>query len=209
MERVMEDVNGPEPVTAASRRMRERLTAAARAQLAEGAPMTVEAVAARAGVSRATAYRHFLNNDAVLLWATRPLEDGTGPDVSRRPAGDRTDLADQAEHLIRTTAEWAFAHERELRAVLAVSLAQTSAERGMSRRGRMQRDRWIDDLLSGLPTDVPPLTRLRLRAALMPLFGADAVVWTQDVADLPVPEAVEVLVWMARTLVKAVLVEDR
>jgi AcrR family transcriptional regulator len=51
--------------------MRERLTVAARAQLRDGGPMTVDAVAARAAVSRATAYRHFLNNDAVLWWATR------------------------------------------------------------------------------------------------------------------------------------------
>ncbi len=91
--------------------------------------------------------------------------------------------------------------------MLAVSLAEGSEQRGSSRRGRMQRDRWIDDLLSGLPASVPDAARSRLRAALMPLFGADAVVWTRDVADLPVPDAVEVLVWMARTMVTEVLRE--
>jgi hypothetical protein len=72
----------------------------------------------------------------------------------------------------------------------------------------MQRDRWIDDLLTPLPVHVPPAARLRLRAALMPLFGADAVVWTRDAAELSVAEAVDVLVWMARTLVTAVLDES-
>lgn len=188
--------------------MRERLTAAARAQLRDGGPMTVDAVAARAEVSRATAYRHLLNNDAVLLWATRPVQEAVVPAVATPGTEAAGDLADRAEALIRATAQWAFEHERELRAVLAVSLGANSAERGSSRRGRMQRDAWVDELLSGLPRDVPQATRSRLRAALMPLFGADAVVWTRDVADLAVPEAVEVLVWMARTLVTAALVES-
>jgi AcrR family transcriptional regulator len=201
-------VNGQDPSTAASRRMRERLTAAARAQLRDGGPMTVDAVAQRAEVSRATAYRHFLNNDAVLLWATRPLQDAIDIEPVNPTSDGGVDLADRAEALIRSTARWAFEHERELRAVLAVSLADSSAERGSTRQGRMQRDRWIDDLLSGLPSDVSPAARSRLRAALMPLFGADAVVWTRDVADLTVPDAIEVLAWMARTLVTAVLAES-
>jgi AcrR family transcriptional regulator len=202
-------VNEDDLGTPASRRMRDRLTAAARAQLRDGGPMTVDAVAARAQVSRATAYRHFLNNDAVLLWATRPVQEMTVPTVatpgSPVPAAD---LADRAEALIRATAQWAFEHERELRAVLAVSLEADSAQRGLSRRGRMQRGGWIDELLTGLPEDVPPDARSRLRAALMPLFGADAVVWTRDAADLSVAEAIEVLVWTARTLVTAVLLES-
>ena len=170
--------------------------------------MSVEAVAARAGVSRATAYRHFLNNDAVLLWATRPLEEAVVPPPAVSGGDESAELADRAETLIRATAQWAFEHERELRAVLALSLAENSAQRGLSRRGRMQRDRWIGGLLSGLPPDVDPAARSRLNAALMPLFGADAVVWTRDVADLSVPDAVDVLVWMARTLVTAVLAES-
>ena len=91
--------------------------------------MTVPAVAARAGVSRATAYRHFLNNDAVLLWATRPLDGDPllPPPVLDAPDSADLDPADQAEALIRTTARWAFNHERELRAVLTVSLATTRA----------------------------------------------------------------------------------
>jgi AcrR family transcriptional regulator len=202
-------VNGEEPATPASRRMRERLTTAARAQLRDGGPMTVDAVAARAEVSRATAYRHFLNNDAVLLWATRPLQDVIVRDLVSSGSDGVADLADRAEVLIRSTAHWAFDHERELRAVLAVSLTDNAAERGLTRRGRMQRDRWIDELLSGLPVEVPPAARSRLRAALMPLFGADAVVWTRDVADLSVSDAVDVLAWMARTMVTAVLAETQ
>jgi hypothetical protein len=50
----------------------------------------------------------------------------------------------------------------------------------------MQRDRWIAELLSSLAAHVTPSTRNRLAAALTPLFGSDAVLWTRDTADLTV-----------------------
>ncbi|MDT7744447.1 MAG: hypothetical protein QOE59_3525 [Actinomycetota bacterium] len=194
--------------------MRERLAEAARAQLREDGPLTVTAVAARAGVSRATAYRHLPSNDAVLVWATRPTEtdvllpppavDADGPD---RAHGSATGLADRAEALIRATARWAFAHERELRAVLATSLTAESRRRGVSRRTFMQRDRWIADLLTDLPPETPDVTRARLTAALTPLFGSDMVLWTRDAAELGDPDAEDVLVWTARALITAALVE--
>ena len=67
----------------------------------------------------------------------------------------------------------------------------------------------LQELLAGLPVEVPAAARSRLRSSLMPLFGADAVVWTRDVADLSVTDAVDVLVWMARTMVTAVLTSHR
>jgi hypothetical protein len=71
----------------------------------------------------------------------------------------------------------------------------------------MQRDRWIAELLTGLPPHVPQATRTRLAAALTPLFGSDAVVWTRDAADLTVSDAVDTLIWMARALITAALAE--
>lgn len=71
----------------------------------------------------------------------------------------------------------------------------------------MERDRWIADLLTDLPADVPVGTRAKLAAALTPLFGSDAVLWTRDAAGLDVTEAEEVLVWMARALITAALAE--
>jgi hypothetical protein len=57
----------------------------------------------------------------------------------------------------------------------------------------------------GPMTVVTHTARARLAAALIPLFGADAVVWTRDAADLDTHAAVEVMVWVARTLVAATL----
>jgi hypothetical protein len=52
---------------------------------------------------------------------------------------------------------------------------------------------------------VSPAARRRLAAALTPLFGSDAIVWTTDIADLTRDEAIEVLAWMAQALIAATL----
>jgi hypothetical protein len=65
--------------------------------------------------------------------------------------------------------------------------------------------RLLDQLLEGCP-DVPPAARDRPAAALIPLFGSNAVVWTTGIAQLPRREAVELLTWMAQARIVATLV---
>jgi AcrR family transcriptional regulator len=177
----------------------------ARAQLRDGGEMTVAAVAERAGVSRATAYRYFVSNDAVTVWATRPMSAEPGaPEI---PAtADPEAVGDRAARLVRDQGVWAFEHERELRALLALSLAPDAEERGVSRRGKMRRGQWIEDgLLNSLPDSVTAEHRTRLATALTPLFGSDALVWTQDAAALDQEQALDVMAWIARTLVEATI----
>lgn len=178
--------------------------------------MTVAAVAERAGVSRATAYRYFVNNEAVTLWAALPvLADATGTDDTAAPHGPLAESAalkptDRAEQLVRARGEWAFEHVRELRALLATSLAPTSQETGAIRQGKLRRGEWIEaSLLRYLPDYVSNDQRRRLALALIPLFGSDMVVWTADAAELPQDEALEVIAWIARSLVDATLAEAR
>ena len=177
---------------------------AARELLRTGRPLTVPAAAELAGVSRATAYRYFPNNDSVVLHATMSLA-GDAPDDTEwgspatAPPGD---LGAKAADLVRTTAAWAFDHETELRTMLRLSL-EPERESVEPRRGLTNRGRWVATLLEDLPGHVPPAARDRLAAALVPLFGADAVVWTTDMAHLAREEAIEVLVWMAQTLIAA------
>lgn len=85
---------------------------------------------------------------------------------------------------MRATAVWAFDHETERRRLLRLSLSPERADQ-RPRRGVTNRGRWIAALLEGLPAGVPPAARDCLAAALVPLFGADAVVWTTDIARLP------------------------
>jgi AcrR family transcriptional regulator len=193
--------------TSPRERTRGLLLEAAREQLRQSLPLTVQAVADRAGVSRATAYRYFSSNESIALQLTMPLSGDLIDDPSwPYPRPDpSTDLPTRAATLVRGMGEWAFDHAPELRNVLAVSLAPDSAARGMSRSGKLSRARWIEALLADLPPEVGPATRRLLAIALLPLFGADAVVWTTDVAELDREAALDALAWTAATLVRAVI----
>jgi AcrR family transcriptional regulator len=182
------------------------LREAARELLRTGGPLTVPAAAELAGVSRATAYRYFPTNDAVVLHATMSMADNPLDDTNwAQPAATSSDdLEARSADLVRATAAWAFDHETELRTMLRLSL-EPEREHMRPRRGLINRGRWIAALLRGLPGDVPPHARNRLANALIPLFGADAIVWTTDLADLPRDQAIDLLAWMAQALVKATL----
>lgn len=180
------------------------LREAARELLRKGRPLTVPAAAELAGVSRATAYRYFPTNDAVVLHASMSLADDPLTDLDWAPptTTSPSELGARAAELVRVTAGWAFDHETELRTMLRLSLG-ADWQNVEPRRGLTNRRRWIGALLDGLPSEVPPAARERLAAALIPLFGSDAVVWTTDMAHLPRDQAVEVLAWMAQALIAA------
>jgi AcrR family transcriptional regulator len=190
-------------------RTRRLLSDAARELLRTGAPLTVQAAADLAGVSRATAYRYFPSNEAVLMHATMPLlEDASQrlqpPDPDASKDTSLQDLPAQASALVRTMGRWAFDHENELRTLLRLSLAPERATH-TPRRGNTNRERWIAALLESLPAHVSQAARDRLAVALVPLFGADAVVWSTDIAHLDRDAALDVMAWMAATLVQATL----
>ena len=183
-------------------RTRRLLRQAAQDLLRAGKPLTVPAVAEAAGVSRATAYRYFPNNESVVLHATMAMAVDPIAETSPTAAGSPEDLDARAAELIRTTAAWAFDHETELRTVLRLSL-NPDPEHPRPRRFMTNRDRWISSLLQGLPDHVPTAARDRLAAALTPLFGSDAIVWTTDMAGLSRDQAIDLLEWMARALIAA------
>ncbi|NHA67686.1 TetR/AcrR family transcriptional regulator [Phycicoccus flavus] len=192
-------------------RTQRLLEEAARDLLRSGAPLTVQAAAELAGVSRATAYRYFPSNEAVVMHATMPLVADADqqlevPDAASE-ADPAADLPDQASALVRSMGTWAFDHENELRTLLRLSLAPERA--GTSpRRGNTNRGRWIAQLLEGLPDHVSPASRERLAVALVPLFGADAVVWSADIAQVDRDTALDVMAWMAAALVRATVDGD-
>lgn len=182
------------------------LREAARELLRTGGPLTVPAVAELAGVSRATAYRYFPKNEAVVFHATMSLADNPldAAELAQSIPSSPSELSSRAAELVRITGAWAFDHETELRTFLRFSL-DPRRDQETPRRGMTNRARWIADLLEGLPADTAPEARERLAKALTPLFGSDAVVWTTDMAELSREEAIEVMAWMAQVLVKATM----
>jgi AcrR family transcriptional regulator len=181
-------------------RTREALLDATRALLAEGAAPTVEDVAARAAISRATAYRYFPNKRALLAAAQPRLEAPSmlGEDP---PADPEERLALAVDAILAMTLET----EPALRAMLRLSLepgAHTPDELPF-RKGR--RIGWIEDALAPLRKRLPRREFDRLALAIAAAIGIDSLVWLTDVAGLSREEAADLMRWSAKALLRAAL----
>ncbi|HEX8743578.1 MAG TPA: helix-turn-helix domain-containing protein [Thermoleophilaceae bacterium] len=179
-------------------RTRAALVGAARELLAEGRTATVEDSAARAGVSRATAYRYFANQRA-LLTAVQPRLDAETMLGESPPAGVEERLALAIGEIISMTLDT----EPALRAMLRLSLepGPHTEEELPFRRGR--RIDWVADALEPLRARLPAADFDRLVVAIAASVGIDSLVWLTDVAGLSRDEAVEVMRWSALALLRA------
>jgi AcrR family transcriptional regulator len=183
-------------------RTRDALIAAARELLAEGAAPTVEAAATAAAISRATAYRYFPNQRELLIAAHPEVEAGSllGPSPPADPAA-RLELA--VEELTRIILET----EPQQRATLRLSLESEPAQREALplRQGRVIG--WLEEALAPLRDELSEQELRRLVLAIRSAVGIEALVWLTDVAGLSRGEAVEVMRWSARGLLRTALAE--
>jgi AcrR family transcriptional regulator len=174
-----------------------------------GHPPTVAQAAAQARVSRATAYRYFPTQEALLV------ELAVTPGVTRVEellADLPTDDVEQRLLLLLDTfGPIVIAEEAQLRRALRVYLdtwlrsrRHADTEVPAVREGR--RMRWLDRVLEPLPS-MPAEQRRRLRAALALTLGIDSVVIMKDVCGLDDDEALAVLRWAATILLRAALDE--
>jgi AcrR family transcriptional regulator len=181
-------------------RTRDALIAAARQLLANGVTPTVEEAAAEAAVGRTTAYRYFPNGRA-LLAATYPeieMRSLLGEDPPEEPLA-RLEIV--AESLTRQILE----HEPELRAQLRLALEGEPAGGESLPLRRWRRIRWVEDALSPLEGRMPEQELRRLIYGICATLGIEALVWLTDMGGLSREEAVEVMRWNARTLLRSAL----
>ena len=178
--------------------------------MGQGTSPTVEQAADAASVSRATAYRYFPSQQALLV------ELETGAVYAELEAGldamESRDVEARLPELIEAFSRAAAKHEAHMRRALGVyqdtwlRARKAAGERATPvRRGR--RMGWLDRVLEPLPP-LPPERLARLRAALALTIGADSIVILKDVVGLNQAEADEVLKWAATALLKAGLAED-
>lgn len=182
------------------------MLAAARELLADGVTPTVEQAAERAGVSRTTAYRYFVNQRALLL-ATYPELDERSLLGDDAPADAPARLELVTDAIARQTVE----HEAELRASLRLSLESPAPERDLLPLRQGRAIGWIEDALSPLRADGMSEAALRrLAIAIRATVGIEPLIWLTDVAGLSREEAVELMRSSARTLLQSALatVED-
>jgi AcrR family transcriptional regulator len=183
-------------------RTRDALIRAARQLLTEGETPTVEQTAAAAAISRATAYRYFPSQGALLV-ATYPEIAETSLLGDNPPDDPAARLEIATEALARQAVE----HEPELRTMLRLSLEQGAPEHDRPLRvGR--RIVWVADALAPLEGRISERELQRLVLAIASAVGIDALVWLTDIAGLSRPQAVEVMRWSARALLQAALADS-
>ncbi len=190
-------------------RTRTAIVEAAQQLQRQGEVPTIARTATSAGVSRATAYRYFPTQEALLVElhvlpvaaeVDKALDNLTTDDVEKRLL-----------LLLDTFDELALVDEEHQRRILWVSLDTWLRNNGNDngnpvsvREGR--RIRWLDQVLMPLD-DLPEDEKHRLRAALALTIGMDALVIMKDICGLTNEEARAVLRWATTTLLRAGLTE--
>src|SRR6476646_5052121 len=157
--------------TAQKRRTRDALAAAAREIVAGGETPTVEAAAAAAGISRATAYRYFPNRHALLV-AAHP-EAGA---ASLLPEHAPDDVATRLDLVIDAFTRSLLENEAQQRTMLRLSLEATRAEQAQLPLRQGRGIAWIEEALAPLRPDMSAAAVHRLALAIRSVSGVEALV---------------------------------
>ena len=207
----------PRPRTAERVQQKERtraaLVEAARALLRAGAPPTVAEAAARARVSRATAYRYFPTPDALLIEAgnitpaTQPVEELVQGLQGDDPEARLLSVLDRFMPIV-------FAEETSMRAALRTYQDTWLASRARGERAVPVREgrrmRWLEKALEPAQGRLSKAQMQRLRRALALVLSPDAMVVLKDVCRIESDvEGMAVLRWAASALLRAGLAEAK
>jgi AcrR family transcriptional regulator len=188
-------------------RTRSAIMEGARKLLRDGRIPSVADAAEAALVSRATAYRYFPTQSALIQEAVH-----TGLPNTWEPDRRHADLMAFADRVERAVAEMlTLTHDNEaiLRGVLLLSLQQWATiqagdkiEEELVTRGR-GRIPAIQAALAPYRDTLTPAALRRLTIGLSLIVGAESLVVLRDIWDLEETEAKEVARWIARTLAQA------
>lgn len=171
------------------------LVDAARQLVADGTPVTVDAAAAHAHISRATAYRYFPTKDDLLM-AAHPEVTFTSllPEAPPRDAWTRLDLVITA--FIKLIVDT----EPQQRAMLRSSLDQP--RRVLPLRGG-RAIAWIVEALEPLVPTLGADGVQRLARAIRSATGIEALVWLTDIGGLTREEATATMRWSALAMLES------
>lgn len=185
-------------------RMRRLMLNTASRLMQAGATPSVSEVAEAAAVSRATAYRYF-PSQAALVAAV--VEEALGPILRWQPGPLPAEAA--VADLVETAMPRIEAYEATFRAALRLTLERGAAARkdappsGEAAFTRGHRMHLLGEALRPLEGRLPPDEVARLAQALSLLFGVEALVVLKDIWKLGAREARDVVLWAARALVRA------
>lgn len=169
----------------------------------EGKTPSVSEVAEAAEVSRATAYRYFPSQAALV---NAVVDEALGPILNWE--SDSNSAGERVENLFRTSMPRINQFEATFRAALKLSLEQAAqSEAGTTeaepRFTRGHRVALLKDALRPLRGTLPPKQVERLAQALSLLFGVEVLIILKDMWGLTERQAYSVAEWAALSLVQA------
>ena len=184
-------------------RTRKLMLQAAIHLMQSGITPSVTEVAEAAEVSRATAYRYF-PSQAALIHAV--VDEALGPILKWR--SDDPDPKKRIKDLLATSMPRIDEFEATFKAALKLSLDQWAQRQAgtLGNEPRFTRGHRVDllkDVTAPLKDQVSPAKRQRLEQALALVFGVETLVVLKDIWGLTVAEAQSVAEWAAAALVDA------
>jgi AcrR family transcriptional regulator len=185
-------------------RTREAILAAARHLLAEGRPLSVTEAAARAGVSKATAYRYFSDPAALAAEAALAVEVRSYEEVTQGAGTLREKLLAISIYFL----DFALDHEPAFRQFLARNLDAWAAEGGRPqvRRGA-RRVAMYERALS--EAGLAPDRHRHLVAALATATGTEAMIALLDIVRTDADTARQTVRWLAEAAIDRTFGPDR
>lgn len=183
-------------------RTRSALVQSALQAIQRGETPTLESAAESAGVSRATAYRYFASQQALLLETSLEAFNATNAEcsINEGPVEFRVDAA------VRTLLSMADQHEVSLRIFLvsSIELWLRSRKDGTFPVRKGRRLEWLNRALAPV-TGLTSRQQRRLNTALSMLCGIESLIVAKDVCHCSAREAEETCAWAAQAILRAAL----
>lgn len=190
-------------------RTRKDIVQAAARLMKQGRSPTIAEVAEEALVSRATAYRYFPSQEALI--AEAPLH-GSVPTAESvfegEPTEDPVSRVDKAEAALHRAVH---RNPIQFRVLLARLLEQSiqQKEPGSTPLRQNRRGELIDAALAPCRDELDDSVYAKLYVVLAHLFGTESMVITEDVLQIDADEARAAKSWAIETLVQAALAQSK
>jgi AcrR family transcriptional regulator len=179
----------------------------ARRLMQDGETPSVSEVAEAAGVSRATAYRYFPSQAALV---SAVVNEALGPILEW--SSDLKDPEARVENLLSSSMPRIFEYEATFKAALKLSLDQWARRQAgtLGPEPPFKRGHRVDLLQSAiapLKKTLPRKSFARLAKALSLTYGLEVLIILKDLWGLDAGEIREVALWASSALVKSAIAE--
>ncbi len=205
----MRDREETTPVRGARERTRRLMLDTATRMMQQGQTPSVSGVAEAAGVSRATAYRCFASQAALV---SAVVDQGLGPILSWESSSD--DAEARVADLLETSMPRIIEFESTFKAALKLSLDQWEERRAGNggdepRFKRGHRVELLQEAIAPLRSQLSKAKFTRLARALSLVYGVEVLIVLKDIWGLGDEETKAVAMWAGRALVKTALSETK